>query len=68
MKPILNDDEFDEIFDWLKEYLIEPVDTDNELELPPAKPELRELAWQAAQANHQFLLDHGLYQDRINLS
>jgi hypothetical protein len=57
MTPLFNDDDLDEIFDWLQEYVKEDDLTQTTVQAPSLKPEQRELLWQAAQAHQAFLLE-----------
>jgi hypothetical protein len=60
MKNSMHEGDVREFISWLKK---EYDKHENDVFSP--SPELRELAWQAAQANRRFLLDNGLYIERI---
>ncbi len=57
MNPILDDSHVDEFFDWLRINLSE-----NEQEIKPIEADavMLELAWQAAQAQQAYAINHGL--------
>jgi hypothetical protein len=57
MSHLFTDNDLDEIFDWLQEYVKEDDLTQTAAQAPSLKPEQRELLWQAAQAHQAFWVE-----------